>query len=257
MHRVQSPAAERWIDLTHDFSAQTLYWPTAEPFELKIEFHGATEQGFHYEANHYKASEHGGTHLDAPAHFAQGGKTVEQLSLDDLSGPAVVIDLKAAVARDVDHQIAVADLTAWEQAHGPIPQGSIVLLNTGFSARWPDAKKYLGTAERGAGAVAHLHFPGLHPAAAKWLVTQRRVKAVGLDTASIDHGQSTTFETHRILSSHDIPVFENVAHLDALPATGVYVLAAPMKIRGGSGAPLRIAAQIRSVQGPAQKVAPQ
>jgi kynurenine formamidase len=247
MNRAQSTApvvAERWIDLTHEFSAQTLYWPTAEPFRLKVEFHGATEQGFHYEANHYQASEHGGTHLDAPAHFAQGGKTVEQLGLDELSGPAVVIDLEAAVAGRVDHQISVEDLRRWEQAHGPIPSGSIVLLHTGFSAHWPDAAKYLGTAERGPAAVAHLHFPGLHPEAAQWLVTARRIKAVGLDTASIDHGQSTRFETHRVLAGHNIPVFENVARLDALPATGVYVMAAPMKIQGGSGAPLRIAARL-------------
>lgn len=236
----------RWIDLSHDFSSSTLYWPTASRFELTVEFHGKTEQGFHYEANRYAASEHGGTHIDAPAHFADGGKTVDQLAAADLVGQAVVIDVSAAAEQQPDYQVSVQDFLDWEKAQGgPIPAQAIVLLRTGYGKRWPDAKRYLGTDQRGPQAVRDLHFPGLHPQAALWLTQQRQIKAIGLDTASIDHGQSTQFESHRILFEKNIPALENLAHLDALPARGAFVVAAPMKIQGGSGAPLRVLAWVR------------
>jgi kynurenine formamidase len=232
----------RWVDLTHDFSAETLYWPTASGFVLEQEFHGQTPKGYFYAANRYGASEHGGTHIDAPIHFAEGHKTVDQLPLDQLTGAAVVVNVSAQAQKDPDYQVTTADLQAWEKKHGRVPKGAILLLNTGFARFWPDAQKYLGTSEKGAEAVAKLHFPGLHPDAARWLVKERPVKAVGLDTASIDHGQSTLFETHRILFEHNIPAFENVAALDELPPTGAFVIALPMKIKGGSGGPLRIVA---------------
>lgn len=234
----------RWIDLTHEFSADTLYWPTGEKFTLESEFHGQTPKGYFYEANRYRASEHGGTHIDAPVHFAEGHPALDQLSIDQLTGPAVVVDVSANAQKNADYRVTVADLKAWEERHGPIPKNAMVLLNTGFARHWPDAKKYLGTDERGPEAVAKLHFPGLHPDAARWLVSERTIKAVGLDTASIDFGQSTLFESHRILFAKNVPAFENVAALDQLPATGAYVIALPMKIKGGSGGPLRIVAWV-------------
>ena len=169
---------------------------------------------------------------------------MDQLPIDQLLGAAVVVDVSAGAQKDADYQITVADLKAWEQRHLQIPKGAIVLFHTGFARHWPDAKKYLGTDEKGADAVAKLHFPGLHPDAARWLVTERTIKAVGLDTASIDYGQSTLFESHRILFEKDVPAFENVTALDQLPATGAYIIALPMKIQGGSGGPLRIVAWI-------------
>lgn len=232
----------RWIDLTHDFSAETIYWPTAERFVLEVEHHGPTEKGYFYAANRYHASEHGGTHLDAPIHFAEGKKTLDQLTLDQLTGGAAVVDVSTRALANPDYQITVADLTNWESKHGRIASGAILLLRTGYGRFWPDALKYLGTVERGPEAVAKLHFPGLHPEAARWLVTERAIKAVGLDTASIDYGQSKLFETHRILFEHDVPALENVAALDQLTPTGAYIVALPMKIKGGSGGPLRIAA---------------
>lgn len=239
----------KWVDLTHDFSEQTLYWPTAEKFHLESEFHGQTEKGYFYAANRYQASEHGGTHIDAPIHFAAGRKTLDQLSIEQLTGAAIVVDVSDKVKGDADYQIAVADLKAWEEKHGKIPDGAIVLLHTGFAHHWPNAEKYLGTAEKGAAAVAKLHFPGLHPDAARWLVAERTIKAVGLDTASIDYGQSKLFESHRVLFEKNIPAFENVAALDQLPATGAYVIALPMKIKGGSGGPLRIVAWLPDAVG--------
>src|SRR5687767_7379318 len=137
--------AGRWIDLTHEFSSETLYWPTAEGFTLETEFHGQTPRGYFYAANRYRASEHGGTHLDAPIHFAEGRKTVDQLSLDQLTGLAVVVDVSASALKAADYQITVADLKAWEANHGRIPNGAILLFHTGFARHWPSAKKYLGT----------------------------------------------------------------------------------------------------------------
>jgi len=237
-------ARGKWIDLTHDFSTNTLYWPTAKPFVLETEFHAHTDKGYFYAANRYSASEHGGTHIDAPIHFSEQGKTLDQLPIEQLTGAAVVVDVSAKAQKDADYQITVPDLKAWEDGHGRIPGGAIILFRTGYARYWPDAKKYLGTDERGAEAVAKLHFPGLHPELARWLVSERAPKALGLDTASIDYGQSTLFESHRILFEKNIPAFENVAGLDQLPATGAFIIALPMKIKDGSGGPLRIIAWV-------------
>ena len=235
-------AGGRWVDLTHEFSSETLYWPTASNFALVQEFHGQTPKGYFYAANRYSASEHGGTHIDAPVHFAENHAPVDQLAIDRLVGTAVVIDVSSKVKDHPDYEIVTADFLAWEKEQGRIPKDSIVLLKTGFAAYWPNAQKYLGTAEKGPDAVARLHFPGLHPDAARWLVKERPIKAVGLDTASIDYGQSTLFESHRILFEKNIPALENVAGLDQLPVKGAFVIALPMKIKDGSGAPLRIVA---------------
>jgi kynurenine formamidase len=232
------------VDLSHTYDASTIFWPTAETFALQKVADGDTPAGFYYAANNFAGSEHGGTHIDAPVHFARGHQTVDQIPLQSLIAPAVVVDVTQASAANADYQVAVDDLTRFEQQHGRIPDGSVVLFKTGFASRWPNARAYLGTAERGDKAVAKLHFPGLHPDAAKWIVENRAVKAVGIDTASIDYGQSTLYETHRALYARDIPALENVASLDRLPPTGTLLIALPMKIGGGSGAPVRVVAVI-------------
>jgi kynurenine formamidase len=232
----------RIVDLSHAYDEQTIYWPTEEGFKLEKEFDGITPGGFYYAANKFSSPEHGGTHIDAPVHFAKGKLTVDQLPLRRLIGPGVVVDVTEACAKDRDYLVSIADLVAWEAAHGPIPHGAIVLLRTGFGRFWPDREKYMGTAERGEAGVKQLHFPGLHADAAVWLADARRIHAVGLDTPSIDYGPSTTFETHRALFAREVPAFENLASLEQLPATGAVIVALPMKIRGGSGAPLRAVA---------------
>lgn len=233
-----------WVDLTHPFDENTIYWPTAEGFRLKIDAAGTTEKGYYYEANSFCSAEHGGTHLDAPIHFAEGKWTADQIPLERLMGYAAVIDVSKKALKDRDYQVTVADFEAWEKAHGTLPNGAIVLLRTGYGKFWPDRKNYMGTDERGPQAVAKLHFPGLHPEAAKWLVNKRDIYAIGLDTPSIDYGQSTHFQSHVILFEKNIPAFENVANLENLPAKGAWVIALPMHIRNGSGGPLRIIARL-------------
>lgn len=240
----RSPAlgSGRIVDLTHPFDASTVYWPTAQAFKLDTDFEGMTDKGYFYSAYRYSAAEHGGTHLDSPVHFAKGRYTVDQIPLQQLMGNAVIIDVTKQCAANPDYLVSVADFQEWERRNGRIRPGTIVFLRTGFGKHYPDRKKYLGTDERGDAAVAKLHFPGLDPAAARWLTQNRSIKAIGLDTASIDYGQSTLFESHRILFDKNIPAFENVANLDQLPLKGFSVIALPMKIKGGSGGPLRIVA---------------
>jgi kynurenine formamidase len=241
-------AADAWIDLTHDLSSESVFWPTAAPFQLKTDAEGMTEGGYYYSAYSFSGAEHGGTHIDAPVHFAKGANSVDVIPVDQLIGDAVVVDVSAAVAKNRDLQIAVSDLEAWEREHGAIPQGSIVLFRTGFSQYWPDAERYLGTALRGEAGVAALSFPGLGTEAATWLVESGKAKAVGIDTASIDYGKSKNFSTHVALMTHNVPAFENVTNLDRLPPAGAFVVALPVKIKGGSGGPLRIVARVATVR---------
>jgi len=236
----------KWIDLTYDFSDKTLYWPTANGFKLDTAFEGVTAGGFYYSSYNYSASEHGGTHLDAPSHFSKGKWSAEQIPLENLTGEAVVIDAIDSALKNPDYLISVADIEKWETTNDKIPENAILFFKTGYGSFYPDAKKYLGTDEKGADAVAKLHFPSLDPNAAEWLIKNRKIKAVGLDVASVDYGQSKDFKTHQVLYSQNIPGFENVANLDKLPTKGAYIVALPIKIKGGSGGPLRIIAWVHN-----------
>jgi kynurenine formamidase len=243
--RAAASALRGLVDLSHPFNDQTIYWPTAQQFVLTQVAEGETEGGWYYAANNFEAAEHGGTHLDAPIHFARGADKTNEIPLRRLVGRAVVVDVSERALDDRDYLVSRADLRGWERDNGRLPSRAIVLLRTGWDRYWPDAERYLGTAERGEAAVPLLHFPGLGPGAARWLVNRRDVKAVGIDTASIDRGQSTDFMAHRILGAANVPVFENVARLGGLPDRGFAVVALPMKIDGGSGGPLRIMAVLR------------
>ncbi len=235
------------IDLSHAYSEETVYWVTAKEFELDTVFAGDTDKGFYYSANNFSTAEHGGTHLDAPIHFSKTGQTVEEIPLEKLVGSAIKIDVSENAKDRPDYLITIEDLTNWESQSGHnIPEGSIALLHTGFSKYYPNKEKYLGTTERGDHAIALLHFPGLSPEAAQWLVGNRSIHAIGIDTPSIDYGQSQLFKSHVILLSENIPVFENLTNLDILPKDGFDIIALPMKIEGGTGAPLRIIALINN-----------
>ena len=228
----------RVVDLTHPFDERTPYWPTAtRGFELAPVHYGRTEAGYFYSAYSFCAPEHGGTHLDAPIHFGEGRWTADQIPVERLVRPAVVIDVAAASAADADHRLTAEELQTWEARHGRIAEGTIVLLRTGWSARWPDKKRYLG--DDTPGDASRLHFPSYGAEAARILVADRKVAALGVDTASIDPGSAKDFPVHQIVAAANVPGFENLAQLEALPATGAWIVALPMKIANGSGGPLR------------------
>ena len=236
-------ARARVVDLTHPFDERTIYWPNSpSTFKLTKVADGATEAGYYYRMNSFCAPEHGGTHLDAPSHFARDGKTADQIPLSQLVAAAVVIDVARQADANPDYVLTAADVRAWEKRNGPVPRGAIVLLRTGWAKRWPDRKRYLG--DDTPGAVDHLHFPSFGTDAAELLVRERRVAALGLDTASIDYGPSKDFLVHQIAGAGNVPGLENLANLDQLPETGAWIVALPMKIAGGSGAPLRIIALV-------------
>lgn len=234
----------RLIDLTNAFDESTIYWPTGEGFQLRRDAAGVTDKGYYYSANTFTAAEHGGTHIDAPIHFFEDRRTVDQIPLEQLIAPAVLVDVREQCEADRDYQITVADLRAWEEKHGRQLVDVIVLLRAGYAKHWPDREKYLGTSAQGEEAVKDLHFPGLSPEAAKWLVEQRAPLAVGIDTASIDYGQSTHFQTHVTLFEHNVPALENVNITDDIPAVDFTLIALPIKIAGGSGGPTRVVAVV-------------
>ena len=231
---------KKLVDLTYPFSAETHHWPTVTPFHLEKISEGRTPGGYWYSSYNYGGSEHVGTHLDAPFHFAEGKWTTEQIPLGRTIGAGVVITIRRQVENDADYLLAVDDLRAWEKLHGRIRTGAIVLIYTGWGKYWGDRKRYFGTGEPG--NVTELHFPGVSKEAAEFLTKQRHVNAVGIDTPSIDHGPSRDFIAHQVFGAANVPIFENVAALEKLPAKGATIFALPMKIEGGSGAPLRIVA---------------
>src|SRR5687767_14505622 len=118
------------VDLSYPFDASTVYWPTAETFQLKKDFEGTTEKGYYYSAYRYSSAEHGGTHIDAPVHFAKGRHSVDNIPLDQLIGSAIVVDVVMQVANNRDYQITEGDIRNWERRYGRIPRGSIVFLRT-------------------------------------------------------------------------------------------------------------------------------
>lgn len=231
------------VDLTHPFNINTVYWPTSPSgFGYAPIANGRTAGGWYYSAGAFQAPEHGGTHMDAPVHFKEGGQTLDQVPLSKLIAPVVVIDVSAQAAASPDYEVGVTDVMNFETRYGPIPRGTIVLVRTGWSRKWPDKKDYLG--DDTPGEVANLHFPGFGEEAMRLLVQQRGVAAVGLDTASLDPGRSTEFQAHRVAAEAGVPGFENLTNLDQVPAKGAWLVALPMLIEGGSGAPLRAVALV-------------
>ena len=238
-------AGFRMVDLTHSFDGDTVFWPTGRPFNLEETAFGPTPGGYFYSAYDFSMSEHTGTHMDAPVHFAEGKPTVGEVPLESLFGPLAVLDVREQCATDPDYAASAADLHAHEAPHGAVEQGMAVLVRTGWSERWPNTRAYLG--DDTPGSADDLHFPGISEDAAQWLV-DRGVGAVGIDTASIDPGNSTDFRAHRVLAAASLPILENVARLGDVPVRGAYLLAFPMKIGRGSGAPTRVVALVPALQ---------
>jgi kynurenine formamidase len=233
----------RLIDLTHAYNEDTVYWPTApSKFELTTLAAGETPGGFYYSAYAVSTPEHGGTHLDAPVHFSASGRPNDALPLEQLIAPAVVIDVTAKARADRNYRLTVADVREFEAEHGTIAAGTMVLVRTDWSERWPNVADYMG--DDTPGDASRLSFPGYGAEAAALLVEERRVGMLGIDTASIDYGASQDFPVHRLAAAQNVGGLENLTNLAALPATGATVLALPMKIEGGSGGPVRVVALV-------------
>ncbi len=224
------------IDLTHTLNAGT---PTYEPpgkavYRTKTV---ATISKDSYFAREISLPEHFGTHLDAPAHFVAGLWTVDQIPADRLIAPLTVIDVSLTTAGNPDYQISVADIAKWERVNGQIPLGAVVMVRTGWDARWNSVKDYRNADPKGV-----MHFPGYSEDAAHFLVEGRKILGLGIDTLSIDYGPSKDFPVHQYNLRHSVYQLENVANLDKAPASGGIVVVAPMKLEGGSGSPVRILA---------------
>jgi kynurenine formamidase len=233
----------RVVDLTHAQGHNTLYWPSSpSAFKLDTLAFGMTPGGYFYSSFAFATPEHGGTHIDAPIHFAEGRNTTDRIPLSQLIAPAVVIDVTARAAADRDYRATADDVLLFEARNGRIAPGTIVLLRTGWDKRWSSRMQYFG--DDTPGRTTHLHFPGFGAEAARLLVEQRRVAALGIDAASIDYGPSQDFIVHRIAMQANTPGFENLTNLDQLPARGATLIALPMKIEGGSGGPLRAVALV-------------
>ncbi len=232
--------AQRLIDLTYAFDETTQVWPSNPPFHRDSMVRGGTTTEAWYATGQVALSEHAGTHMDAPVHFAQEQVGIDGIPLERLMGPAVVIDVRTLVAADRDYRLSLEDIQRWEARHGTIPAGAVVMMLTGWGAYWKDRERYFGTATPELPAT--LHFPGFSKEVAEFLVAERHIHGVGIDTPSIDHGPSQDFVVHRIVNSAGLYGLENVAQLEEVPPSGGRLMALPMKIAGGTGAPVRLIA---------------
>jgi kynurenine formamidase len=227
--------------MTYPFDNRSIYWPNAQGFNLTPESAGMTEQGYWYAANFYSASEHGGTHADAPLHFAKNGRSIDQVPLAEWIGPAVVIDVRNQCALNRDYLLTVDDIKNWEKQYGRIPQGAWVIMYTGTDTQfYPDPVQVLGTDKKGLSAIPSLSFPGFSKESAEFLTMERNITGIALDTPSMDYGKSQDFLVHRVICGADKLALENIANLDKLPPSGAMLYVIPMDIRGGTGAPARV-----------------
>lgn len=222
------------IDLTHALDEKSPFWPgdDYQPFQLKtiatLEKNGVSSKSF-------AMPEHFGTHIDAPCHFEKGQVTVDKIADEDLFAEGVVVDMTSAAEADPDYRLTPADLLAWEQEHGPIPQRGIVLLKTGWNRFWASNARY-----RNQDAMGKMHFPGYSAEAARWLIKERNIRGIGIDTLSIDHGPSKDFIVHHIINGAGRYGLENVAGIEKLPPRNFFLIVAPIKIATGTGGPTRL-----------------
>ncbi len=223
---------ERIVDLSYAIHSKLPRWPGDQRvFEAKT---NASIKKNGYFTRSFWMLEHYGTHLDAPAHFSPGKRTVEQIPADKLFGPAVVIDVSGEAKKDADYRLSVKSVARWEKRHRQIPRGAIVLLRTGWAARWPSEKRYRNMDKRRV-----MHFPGFSVKSVR-LFIRRKVSGIGIDTMNVDYGASRDFAVHTVSHRAGLYHLENLANLAALPESGAFLVVAPIKLKGGSGGPVRV-----------------
>jgi kynurenine formamidase len=227
------------IDLTHNLNHHSPNWEgTAKsPFEAK-ELGNIDRDGYY--SRTFTTQEHYGTHLDAPAHFAKGMWTVDQIPVERMVRPLVVLDVRAKAKSDPDYEVSVQDVADWESAHGPVPNGAVVMAYTGWDVRWNSQKEF-----QNLGSDHLAHYPGYSVETAKFLVKTRDVVGLGIDTMSVDVGATTTYPVHLFTSKESVYHLENVANLGLVPPSGATVVVAPIKLENGSGGPVRLLALVK------------
>jgi kynurenine formamidase len=226
----------RVLDLSYAINDKLVPWPgDTRWFEAKV---NATVEKNGYFTRSFWMLEHYGTHLDAPVHFPPGKTPVDQIPAKQFFGPAVVLDVRAEGAKNPDYQLPAARVEDWENKHGQIAEGAIVLLRTGWAARWPDARRY-----RNQDAQGRMHFPGFSADSVKLLI-KRKISGIGCDTMSADYGASEDFAVHHLALGAGLYHLENLADLSEVPEAGAFLVVAPIKLEGGSGGPVRVYALI-------------
>jgi kynurenine formamidase len=223
------------VDLTHSLDARALVYKTSETPAYQVKTVASVEK-----IHDISSFEQFETRIEAPAHFARGLWTVDQIPTERLIAPLVVLDVTANIAQHPDYQISVEDIVQWERGHDQIPLGSIVIARTGWDSRWNSARSY-----RNADKDGVMHFPGYSEDAARFLVEARNTLGLGIDTMSIDYGPSKGFPVRQYTLAHSVYQLENVANLDRAPAAGGMVVVAPTKLESGSISPVRILALVR------------
>jgi kynurenine formamidase len=234
------------VDLSYPLNNSTIFWPGGEGFQLCMNCFISNEYGYEYAAGVINCTEHGGTHVDAPYHFKSNGKRIDEILLSDLIGSCKVIDISSQCSNNRDYTLSYDDIIQFEASYGQLNHGDIVLIRTGWHKYYSlGAKAYLGFDETTEGPYddnSVLSFPGISKEAAN-LFVERKVRAVGLDTASLDTGASRDFIAHQILLGNGIYGIENInGSIEMLPNIGATLMVMPMKVTGGSGAPARVVA---------------
>jgi len=233
------PVFRGMVDLTHALNSRVPNWEGSKRSPFQARQLGNLERDGYF-SRVISMPEHFGTHIDAPAHFAAAGWTVDQIPPERLIGPLVVLDVAQKCGRDADYQISIEDIAAWEKLHSHIPPGAIVMANTGWASRWNSMQAY-----RNADGSGTKHYPGYAPQTVKFLVEARNIFGIGIDTMGVDYGPSEDHPNHHYTGANNIYHLENVANLDKVPAAGAILLAAPAKLEGGSGGPVRIFALLK------------
>ncbi|GFT37510.1 kynB [Nephila pilipes] len=234
-----APVAKRMVDMTYTFDETTLNYPGMKKFDITTLVNGTTDQGFWLRYEEFSVGIHVGTHMDAPAHFSKNGITIHDIPVSRLIAPAAVIDITAKAELDPDAEATVEDLLRWESVTGQSLNETILLLRCGWGKKWGDQEAFFGTSDNDPN---NLHFPGLAPDAARWMVENRNILGIGTETLSFDNGPSVNKDVHQILLGHGLFGIENIANMDKIPIYGATLYVMPMKIGDASGAPTRIVA---------------
>lgn len=230
VNELKSPAY-CWVDLTHELSPATPHWYGFGDLTTEVIYDFSPDCIFHSDKYTIPAGQFG-THVDAPGHFVQGARTLDQMTLKEMVYPLVVIDKSAACAADADYELTIADLQEWEQEHGPIPEGAFVAFRSDWSKR-PDMNNY--------DENNRPHYPGWKLDALHWLVEERHIGAIGHETADTDApGANVNFAGEIYILETDRLQVELMTNLDALPPTGAVIFVTFPKVKNGVGFPARV-----------------